>query len=159
MANEILEKIYNGETNKEAAAPEYIYHYIGGTYFDDDKIDIIKEHGFESKNNPNRWAELNEFIPNRPIGVFFWGPEMEDIKADIWHLRVPVSKLDTDKLFAFPSALAMAADAAAMGKELVNGAVEAMKLAHAVPYAEYGGEFAAEWIYTGDISPEDIEWK
>ena len=32
-----------------------------------------------------------------------------------------------------------------------------MAVATAVPYAEYTGQFLAEWIYTGDIAPELIE--
>jgi hypothetical protein len=72
---------------------------------------------------------------------------------------VKIEDLDTNKLYAYPSILA---DAAAMIKaELVDAeqaeiARELMAEIEAVPYAEYDGSFAAEWIYTEDVAADII---
>jgi hypothetical protein len=149
----ILEKIYNA--NASMPIPDYLYHEI---LVDSSRLEaieeLIKSDGFKLSNNPNRWTDINEVIPNRPKGLFFWGPEQPRGR-----IRVRVADLDTSKLWAFPAELANAANQAVVGYEMIDGALDAMQEAKAVPFAKYDGSFAAEWIYTGDIAPEIIEWR
>jgi hypothetical protein len=43
------------------------------------------------------------------------------------------------------------------GYELVAGAYEFMAQAQAVPFSQFSGQFAAEWIYTSDVAADIIQ--
>lgn len=151
--NAILSPIYNANANIEKT--EYLYHSIGMQGFES-HLGMIQSNGLQIENNPSDWADIDAILPNRPHGTFFWG---ENNKPATWTLRIRIEALDTSKLFAFPAALAHAAWEMTQGAELIDGAVGALAQAHAVPFAEYNGEFPAEFIYTGDIPSDLIEWQ
>lgn len=118
-------------------------------------LDILRFYGLQIHNS-NNWP-LDDLLTNRPHGIFFFGDEMD---RPLSHkVIVKIEDLDTNKLYAYPSILA---DAAAMIKaELVDAeqaeiARELMAEIEAVPYAEYDGSFAAEWIYTEDVAADII---
>lgn len=128
--------------------PSFLVHAID--YRTGVEDETIQREGLIPQNN---W-DLSDIIPLRPSGVFLWGEEME--ARSIWHIKIRIEDIDTSKLFAFPSVLACAAaEAYAYDPE----DIEELKDAPAIPYAEYRGTFAAEWIYTGAIAPEKLIWK
>ena len=154
MKAEIKSRIYNTDYEK----PEFLVHYVGGYNTPDwEALDKIKAEGL--KANYGGWA-LEGIIPNRPCGIFFFGEEMDHPLAH--KVTARVADLDTDKLFAFPAALADAAAMIAEGHidESVaeyDALTEIMSATKAVNYADYDGSFAAEWIYTGNIEPEALK--
>lgn len=147
----IQEKIYNGSPGR-FQKPQYLYHenMVQG--------DMLA--------NYSQWDDINEFIPLRPQGNFFWGEEMAEPKH--CQIKVFVNNLDTDFLYAFPSALAQEADELVVmfrnierkspeAREELEAMRDALACCQPVPYDKYEGQFAAEWIYSQDIPFEFIE--
>lgn len=145
----IQEKIYKGTPGK-FQRPETLYH----------------ENTIEGdmRANHSQWNDINGILPLRPQGNFFWGEEM----SGHCQLQVRVADLDSSKLFAFPSALAIEADELVVtfmykdrrSKEAIKEAEmikEVLQKCEAIPYSEYKGQFAAEWIYTEDIPSELLQ--
>lgn len=154
-ANEILSIVYNDSESGTFPKPQTLFHFVGGNYGNDtDSVENVRSSGLQSAFGG--WTDVSELLPNRPQGVFFWGEEMANHGSLSVRVQIEVADLDTSKLFAFPSELAVAADRMICGYELVEGVAEAMKLAQPVAYADYDGTFAAEWIYTEDIEASKI---
>ncbi|MFZ1769140.1 MAG: hypothetical protein WAU00_08085 [Caldilinea sp.] len=148
-ANELLEAIYSESAKGTFPKPKTLTHFVGGnTGSSLAEVEAVRSGGLQVRQG---WTSINEMLPNRPLGVFFWGEEMAEHGHLDSRIQVSVTDLDTDKLFAFPSELAQAADAKCCGRELIAEAIEVMALAQPVPYSEYLGTFAAEWIYTEEV--------
>lgn len=114
---------------------------------------LVRVEGLKAQNR----FELESYLPHRPGGVYFWNAA--EMPGDV---EVEVASLDTSRLYAFPSMLAMAANHAGVyGAERIEAAVlEVAAEFEPVPYAEYDGSFAAEWIYATDcVSPELLKWR
>jgi len=126
-----------------------LYHYINGNEIADDAtIAQVLENGLQA--NRGKWTDIDELLPSRPKGIFFWGEDNIKVRtSDL--VSLDTSDLDTDKLYAFPAEAAQVADMAICGYELVPAAYDFMAEARAVPFSEFKGQFAAEWIYTSDI--------
>ncbi len=153
--NEILEAIYNESPEGTFPKPQTLTHFVGGntgSSFAD--VELVKVTGLQVRQG---WITINEMLPNRPLGIFFWGEEMAKRGHIDSRIQVAVADIDTDKLFAFPTELAYAANQKCCGAELVDKAIEVMALAKAVPYSEYRGTFAAEWIYTAEVPASIIK--
>lgn len=152
MKEQLKAKIYS--TNFEK--PKTLVHYVGGLESPDfDAYDQVIETGLQVRKS-NNWP-LDDLLINRPHGIFFFGEEMD--KPLSHKITVDVSDIDTDKLYAYPSILADAAVLIKAGRadeELAKIVKEIMAETEATPYDEYDGSFAAEWIYTEDISAEII---
>ncbi len=112
----------------------------------------------------SQWSDINEILPLRPQGNFFWGEEM----SGHCQMNVQVKDLDISKLFAFPSALAIEADELVVtfmhkdrhSQAAIEEAIEmkkALQECEAIPYSQYTGQFAAEWIYIEDIPAELLQ--
>ena len=153
-AAELLVAIYNESPEWTFPVPQTLTHFVGGnTGSSAAAIDAVRQGGLQVRQG---WITINEMLPNRPLGVFFWGEEMAERGHLDSRIQVNVSDLDTNKLFAFPSELAGAANAKCCGSELVEEALKAMAMAQPVPFSEYRGTFAAEWIYTDEVSANII---
>lgn len=147
----IQEKIYKGSPGR-FQKPQYLYHenMIQG--------DMLAHY--------SQWDDINEFIPLRPQGNFFWGEEMATPKR--CQMKVSLANLDLNALYAFPSALAQEADELVIAfryiekkslevKEELEAIRDALASCQPVSYHEYKGQFAAEWIYTQDIPAEFLK--
>lgn len=136
--------------------PAVLLHDIGGGRVSDGarfEADVDRE----GLKPVNRWEDINALLPQRPRGVFFWNAD-EDAATPAFPRYIDVADLDEEKLFAFPSLAAVTAD-----KLVVLGAktetlgefldADGIKLMNSrpVPYADYDGSFAAEWIYAGNV--------
>lgn len=153
--NEILEAIYNESPEGTFPKPQTLTHFVGGntgSSFAD--VELVKVTGLQVRQG---WITINEMLPNRPLGIFFWGEEMAERGHLDSRIQVAVANIDTSKLFAFPSELAQAANAKCCGAELIGEAIEAMALAQPVAYSEYRGTFAAEWIYADEVPASIIK--
>jgi hypothetical protein len=144
----IQEKIYKGQPGK-FEIPVTLYHenLIEG--------DMIAKY--------SQWEDINEILPLRPKGNFFWGPEM----SQGCRISVKVSELDPAKLFVFPSVLAQKADELVVvfqyrdrrsqeELEEMEALKRVLQKCQAVPFSEYHGQFAPEYIYTEDIPAEKL---
>ncbi len=142
--------------NAGCPVPTVLFHHIGGGHVAADAVEAVAAEGLKSLN---RWSDINEFLPLRPQGVFFWGPENAGLPG-FDRVTVQVADLDTSKLWAFPAEWAnIANDVVICGRGLYGEAmIEAMAKAEAVPFAEYDGSFAAEYVYEGDIPAALLTW-
>lgn len=153
--NEILEAIYNESPKGTFPTPQTLTHFVGGNIGSSAAdVEAVRETGLQVRPG---WITINEMLPNRPLGVFFWGEEMAERGHMDSRIQVAVADIDTDHLFAFPTELAHAANQKCCGAELVQEAIEVMALAKPVPYIEYRGTFAAEWIYTDEVPASIIK--
>ncbi len=147
--NELLEAIYNESPIGTFPTPKTLTHFVGGNIGSSAAdVEAVKATGLQVRQG---WSTINEMLPNRPMGVFFWGEEMAERGHLDSRIQVSVSDLDANQLYAFPSELAYAANQKCCGAELVEAAIEVMALAMPVPYSNYRGTFAAEWIYTSEV--------
>lgn len=132
-----------------------LYHSLGQHY---NKMAVsISSDGMKLSNAEKfAWADINEIIPNRPVGIFFWGEDNERAirLADI---VVDTDDIDTGKLFGFPAAYASAANAYVSGAELVEGALELLANAQPVSFRDWDGTTLMEWVYVGDIPADKLE--
>jgi hypothetical protein len=156
IKQELKSRIYS--TNSAFERPETLIHYVGGYNTPDhDAVESIKATGLQA--NHGGW-ELDHLMPHRPAGIFLFGAEMD---SPLSHkITVQVADLDTNKLYAYPSALADAMAMIAEGRideksPEYAALIEIAAETEPVRYDEYSGEFAAEWIYTDDIDAEIIE--
>lgn len=142
--------------NAGCPIPTVLYHHIGGGYVAADAVEAVAAGGLKALG---RWSDINEFLPLRPQGVFFWGPENAGYPG-FERVAVQVADLDVSKLWAFPAEWAtIANDMAICGRDIYGEAmIEAMAMAMAIPFAEYDGSFAAEYIYQGDIPAALLTW-
>jgi hypothetical protein len=132
-----------------------LYHHINGTEnADSDTVANVLTNGLQA--NHGGWADINELLPNRPKGIFFWDDDNKGIALSD-RIVVDTADLDTDHLYAFSAEAAQVADLALSGYELLPGAYEFMAQAQAIPFSQFNGQFAAEWIYTDDVSAKIIE--
>jgi len=150
-------------------APIRFNHWIGNAHRQSqEKNEWVKENGLQPRKT--RYSEIQELLPFRPeTGIYFWaeGQHPKNFKNNQKErmITVSVDKMDTSKLFAFPAqATSLAEEIAFMTTETRMAMAEKIKeygeaLSHvkAVSYEDYNGEFLAEWIYTGEITPEMME--
>lgn len=148
MKEEMLAKIYkNGDGYSR---PSTLFHTINGE-------NKISELGLLVSFSS--WSDIDEILPLRPKGNFFWGEEMSRNAT----LSVSVSDLDTARLWAFPAIAASTADEVASGffnddPESKALLIEVFSQVHPVSWADYDGSFAAEWIYTADVPANLIKF-
>lgn len=129
-----------------------LYHSLGSNY--NRAIKGIEVDGLLLSNAVKfAWADVNEFVPNRPVGTFFWG---EDLKKGAQDIMVDTKDINTGLLFGFPTQYAWAANQAAAGQKLTEKGRDLLINAEGIPFCEWDGETEVEWIYTGDISPEQM---
>lgn len=151
---DIIRAVYEDSPQGTFSKPDVLYHFVGGSGGTNlSAFEFVKENGMEVREG---WSDINELIPNRPKGIFFWGPEMKNNGNQGVRIEVDINKIDTNKLWAFPSELAQVADGMASGHEYVSGMREALQMAKPIPYAKYTGRFAPEWIYTDNIDSNQI---
>jgi len=131
-----------------------LYHHINGSWAaNESTVKNILKDGLQA--NRGQWVRINELLPQRPQGIFFWGRDNIErdiefgITADL--VSVDSDDLDTSKLWAFPADAAYAANLATEGQELIPEAYDFMAQAKPVPFSEFQNQFAAEWIYTENI--------
>jgi hypothetical protein len=153
-AKAILDRIYHTGNYEK---PRVLTHYVGGEKVPPEStVQNVRRGGLQSSHGG--WRDVSRFVPNRPEGIFFWGEEMSE-RPGFNRVQVNVSDLDIDYLYAFPAELSGAANHAATGKRMIPGAIEAMEAAEAIPFSEYDGQFAAEFIYTKDIPADVLKWR
>lgn len=153
-AQDILKMVYEANDGGERPT-EFVHHIGGGTWAPAQTL--VAKVMREGLKPLNRWSDINALVPHRPQGVFLWGAEMRGRGHVDAEVGVSASDLDTSRLYAFPATLAHVANRAAMGIEQMDEAMEALKVARAVPYSEYHGQFVAEWIYAGDIPAQVLQ--
>lgn len=155
----IFEMVYKSAPVGTFPKPRVLTHFVGGNWGPSSEDRHVPEAVAEEGLMPrNRWKGINERIPNRPEGIFFWGEEMADRGFKPARVQVNVSELDTDKLWAFPVDFAYAADQIEAGQQGVEGLQDALAAAQPVPYADYDGSFAAEWIYELPVPSEKLQF-
>lgn len=156
----LIEELKRNLAEQDGQKPtKHLVHFVGGDTPDYDALKNIKNGTGLIVNKSNNWERINSQIPNRPRGIFFWGEDDPRMLSN--RIEVAISDLDTNKLFAFPASLADAVAQANAG--IYQGKIAKAILAlaaefEAVPYAEFNGEFAPEWIYTDDISTDLIKF-
>lgn len=154
-----LRNLYEGTPGK-FQIPATLFHSI-----QKGNPEAVKTTGLQA--NFSEWADINAILVNRPKGLFFWGEEMAIYGYDV---SVDVAALDRSKLFAFPSAVAIAANEIAMllanrerrtAEEITKLKTQSAILAEcqAIQIDEFQGQFAAEYIYCGDISADLLQWR
>jgi hypothetical protein len=112
----------------------------------------IQAEGLKPENHSSSLASL---LVQRPEGIRFWAKG--DKPGDV---EVAVTDLDISKLWAYPRLLVELAERITVhGDELDPAMVEVMAAFQPVPYAEYDGSFAAQWIYTDEIPAQFLDWK
>lgn len=129
-----------------------LYHELGA-YGGRGREDDIRSHGMSVADAiSHRWADIDNVVPNRPRGIFFWG---EDLAHPGWDLVVDTDGLDTTLLFGFPAEYAeIANEVASIGPHILRpGALEVLASAQPIAFADWDGVLPVEWIYTGDIPP------
>ena len=157
---ELIEELKKNLAEQEGQKPsEYLVHFVGGDSPDYEALEEIKGGAGLLVEKGNNWERINDQIPNRPRGIFFWGEDDPRMLSN--RLEIAIADLDTDKLYAFPAALADAV--AQVNAGIYKGEIAEAILAvaaefEAVPYAEFAGEFAAEWIYTEDVAVDFIKF-
>jgi len=151
----IIKTLMNSK-DKKVNKPKILYHEVmGGAAVTESDIMRVVENGLQA--DYSNWEAIDELVPKRPQGNFFWGEEFKR-KESPFIVSVKIGDLDTSKLFAFPR------QAAFIAYEIINGyesnyeigCREALKQIEAIPYDEYRCEFSAEWIYTENIPPSII---
>lgn len=129
-----------------------LYHSLGSNY--NKAIKGIEVDGLLLSNAVKfAWTSVNAFVPNRPVGTFFWG---EDLKKGAQDIVVDTDDIDTSLLFGFPCEYAWAANQAAAGQQLTEKGQELLRNAKGIPFSEWDGVREVEWIYTGDIAPSQM---
>lgn len=101
----------------------------------------------------NTWEDINEYLPQRPKGIFLWGVDNKDAFKE-FTVSVDVNSLNIDNLYAFPAKASTIADLLSCGYKLKPEVIEYMRNARPVKFSEFKNEFLAEYIYTGDINPD-----
>jgi len=140
----MVDTINNQGTSEK---PEVLSHYVGGGNLDMAAYENVIKNGLQADHSD--WSDVSDFVPNRPKGNFFWGEE--NVIGTTGLVQVNVSDLDTSKLWAFPALAAKVADMCATGRDVIDGAEEALKRINPVSFEDFDGSFAAEWIYTENI--------
>ena len=133
-----------------------LYHEFG-THYSEELISKIRTNGISvDEEISHRWADIDEVIPNRPHGIFFWG---EDLKHAGYDIIVDTADIDTSKLFGFSAEYAEVANqVSSLGTKILRpGALEILANAQPIRFEDWDGKLPVEWIYTGDIPAEAVE--
>ena len=101
----LIEELKSNLAEQEGQKPtKHLVHFVGGDSPDYEALQEIEMGAGLVVSESNNWERINAQIPNRPRGIFFWGEDDPRMLSN--RLEIAIADLDTDKLFAFPAALA-----------------------------------------------------
>ncbi|GAB6138364.1 hypothetical protein [Halanaerobaculum tunisiense] len=145
-----LQELYHQQT-KPNLVPNKLYHYIR-----ENKSTLITEAIKEVKKvglkvaHPRSTTNIIDQKTQRPTGIYFWG---QPIKDQV-HIAVDISELKLTKLYAFPHQIADTILEIQENYLVTDQFWQQLKeIARPIPFADYQGQFRAEFIYTSDIPP------
>ncbi|MCK8826950.1 hypothetical protein MWH25_04200 [Natroniella acetigena] len=143
-----LESLYYQQPNTELV-PTELYHFIKEEQpkLITEALNKIKQEGLKVARPRNTTKFIDQKV-QRPVGIYFWSqPILEEV-----YITVDINRLNPTKLYAFPHLIADTI-LEIKKKYIVNHQFWAKlkEIAYTIPFAEYQGQFRAEFIYTADI--------
>ncbi|TDX51096.1 hypothetical protein [Orenia marismortui] len=138
--------------------PNRLYHFIreNNPKLIEEAIKTIKKEGLKNAKNPRNTTSFIDKKVQRPLGIYFWGQEIKEEA----HIEVDINKLNLKQLYAFPHFIADTILDIDQNYQVPDEFWHKIKkIAVAIPFTEYLGQFQAEYIYTANIPTKLLEIK